>query len=122
MSEHFAVSPDGAEVAVANEAGVVWRVPLDRGAPRPLTGLSPRQVPLRYTRDGALLVAEPDRIPLAIDRLAADGQRAPWKVISPADPGWRSHIFVAIGADGGSYAYSYTRNLDELFLVDGLVR
>jgi hypothetical protein len=122
MSEHFAISPDGAEVAVADEAGAVWRVPLDGGAPRPLTGLSPRQVPLRYTRDGALLVAVPDRIPLAIDRLPAGGRREPWKLISPAGPGWRSRIFVAIAADGGSYAYSYTRNLEELFLVDGLVR
>jgi hypothetical protein len=122
MTAHFAVAPDGAEVAVADTAGAVWRVSVEGGTSRPLAGLLPRQVPLRFTRDGALLVAEPGRVPLAVDRLLPDGHREPWRVIAPADPGWGSLIFLAPSVDSRFYAYSYTRDTDELSLVDGLLR
>jgi hypothetical protein len=104
----------------ADESGAVWRIPVASGAPRPLAGLAPRQVPVRFTGDGALLVADFDHLPLQVERLLPNGQRLPWKVIAPPDRGWQTHLFLAVSADGSSYAYSYTRWLSDLFLGDGL--
>jgi hypothetical protein len=120
MTQHFAVSTDGSEVAVADESGAVWRVPVAGGAPRPLAGLAPRQVPVRFTSDGALLVADFEHLPLQVERLLPNGQRQPSKVIAPPDHGWQTQLFLAVSEDGSSYAYSYTRSLADLFLADGL--
>ena len=51
----------------------------------------------------------------------ATGARRPWKVIVPPDPAGVLAISpILITPDGKSYAYSYRRLLDDLFLVTGL--
>jgi len=47
--------------------------------------------------------------------------RTPWKVLAPGDPAGVVELFnIRVSADESSYAYSYTRQLGELYLVEGL--
>jgi len=61
-------------------------------------------------------------IPLPIDLLdVATGKRHRWRELTPPDPaGVAVTGPVRLSADGQAYAYSYRRQLDELFLAEGL--
>ena len=117
----LSVSPDGHSVATK-----INRQPtlldLDGGAPRPITGLADGEQPVAWSPDGhALFVATGDT-ERTVSRLdLASGRRTTWKVLQPADRAGITSVFgVHVGGDEQSYAYSYTRVLSELYLVDGL--
>jgi hypothetical protein len=49
------------------------------------------------------------------------GRREPWKELMPSDSAGLLAIFGAyFSADGRSYAYTYARNLSDLYLVEGV--
>ena len=49
------------------------------------------------------------------------GRRTLWKEISPSDPAGASvNAIVHITPDGKSYAYGVSRQLSQLYLVEGL--
>ncbi len=49
------------------------------------------------------------------------GKRRLWKEIHESNPGFDSAFKIGVTPDGRSYAYSWNRNLSELYLVDGLM-
>jgi hypothetical protein len=61
-------------------------------------------------------------IPARIERLdLKTGRRTPWKTLMPDDPAGVTLLSqIAIADDGESYAYTYGRFLQDLFLVDGV--
>jgi hypothetical protein len=51
----------------------------------------------------------------------ATGRRELWKQLIPADAAGVIQVGIALpSADGGSCVYTYTRQLSDLFEVDGL--
>ena len=49
------------------------------------------------------------------------GTRSLWRTLAPADPAGVVRLFaIRVSADEKSYAYSYARQLGELYVVEGL--
>jgi hypothetical protein len=88
-----------------------------------LKGLETGDVPIRWgARAGSLLCKRVDgHSTQIVDVDVTTGQRRLWSTLSPADPAGASPpSWLAISADGGSYAYSLQRIVGDLYLVDGL--
>ena len=51
----------------------------------------------------------------------ATGRREVWRELTTSDPAgvWRIHP-VTVTGDGGTYAYSYSSALGDLYLVEGV--
>jgi eukaryotic-like serine/threonine-protein kinase len=118
------VSPDSRYVLGRDAQSKILRYPLDGGAPLPLGGLEPGDVPLRWSADGrSIWLLGRDRSPARIFRLIVEtGRRALWREIVDSDPaglspGW---LRVLISADGTSYVYGYRRTLSDLYVADGI--
>ena len=71
---------------------------------------------------GSLFVRRRGEVPLRVMTLdLASGRKELWKELMPADPAGVSTIApVLITPDEKYYAYSYTRTLGDLYVVDGL--
>ena len=78
---------------------------------------------VRWAEDGrALFVFKRNEIPARVFRLDVEsGRRTPWLELMPADPAGVDRIpTVVLSPDGKSYAYSFTRELADLYLIRGL--
>jgi hypothetical protein len=96
---------------------------MDGGAPRPIAGFEPGESPVGWSRDGQSLFLERfQESTIEIHRLnTLTGRREPTFRLGPPDPaGIVGYTAVAVSPDGKSYAYSFMRNLSELYLIDGL--
>ena len=117
-----AVSPDGKWVAAADTGGAVRLYPLDGGRPRPAPGFLPEDELIRWSTDGNSVFTYAVGMPGRIFRVdLATGRREVWKELTTSDPAgvWRIHPVVVTG-DGGSWAYSYSSALGDLYLVQGV--
>ncbi len=108
------VEPDRTLGWYSLDGGEVHRLPT-----RLPLGLSP----LSLASDRRVLyVVEQGNVPGRLDRFElATGRRTPWRILVPDDTaGVVSVQSTRVTADGRAYAYSYTRYLQDLYLVDGL--
>ena len=120
------ISPDGRFAVVINPEGksMIW--PLSGGDPKLITGLSNNDRVFAWTADGKSLyigaLGGPDTLPRKISLLdPASGNRHLWRVFGPADLTGISSIGLPhISADGRAYAYTYTRALGDLYVIDGV--
>jgi eukaryotic-like serine/threonine-protein kinase len=120
-----AVSPDGRfALCVRVNDGSTWIYPTGEGAPRRVDAIDPlRERPLRWTEDGRGVYFRQWRIlPFQIFRLDLEtGQRTPWRRIAPSDlAGTEDSPLVKLSADGKVCAYSMSRKLSTLYVLDGL--
>jgi hypothetical protein len=119
------VSPDGSSLAAVDVRSGVWSLfPLDGGDPTPLVGLVEGDVPIRFAADGrSVFVRESKQFPVLVTRVAlGTGRREKVVEAEPSDMTGAAPYpsRVVITPDGETYAYSFSRHLSELFLVDGL--
>ena len=119
------VSPDSAEVLAGGPRGATMRYRLDGAMPpRPLAGLTPTDSALRWSADGkAIWIFNRATTPPVIQRLdIASGRRQHWREISVSDPAGINPDWdrVLITPDGRGYVYGYSRQLSDLFVVQGL--
>ena len=116
------VSPDGRRLIVRfNDAVVMLNA--EGGTPQPVSGLTAHDSLVAWSADGqAVFVGERHSASTIVSRVnLASGARVAWKSIVPGDlAGVQSLSRLILGADEKSYAYSYTRTLGELYIVDGL--
>jgi Tol biopolymer transport system component len=116
------VSPDGKLVAARDPEGKVVLYPVAGGAPQVVPGLDSGDRVIRWDAKGEALFLGRGLLPARIDRfrLSSGKREALWQI----EPGDRSGVGgignVFVTPDGRSYAYSYMRDLDCLYLVDGL--
>ena len=116
-------SPDGKMVAVYTAEQKTVLYPLGGGEPRPVPQLTPEDAVAGWGADGrALLVWRQSQMPVRLERLdLASGRRTLVREISPAD---RSAVIginaIALSPDEKSYAYGYTRDVSQVFTVDGV--
>jgi Tol biopolymer transport system component len=118
-----ALSPDGTRVAFTDAAHRPIICPVDGGAPRPIPGLEPYDIPIQWGSDGdTIYVTREGEIPQTVDRYSlSTGKKAAWKQLIPADRAGLVRIErVYVTPDGAHYAYSVNRVTDsDLFVVTG---
>ena len=117
------ISPDGKLVVAFAPDGIVTLYPVEGGEPRPLPGITPGEIPIRWNGDGrSLFIFRGQEMPAKLYRFdVSTQQREPWKELMPSDPAGVSMTnFVALTPDGKSYAFTYERTLSDLYLVEGL--
>jgi hypothetical protein len=86
-------------------------------------GIEEGEIPIQWRGDGhALYVYRPSRLPIEILEVdLATGRRRTARQIVLADATVvHGNVVVAITRDARSYAYSFYRQLNELYLVEGL--
>jgi hypothetical protein len=122
------VSDDGRRLVVSPSEGPAVEFTLTAdgttdGAPRPVPGLEPSDLPLRFDRDGRHLYVQSEfEVPARIVRIdTRTGERTPWRELRPLDP---AGVFVVdrlhVSSDGSAYVYSTRRVLSVLSSVEGL--
>jgi serine/threonine protein kinase/WD40 repeat protein len=118
----FAVSPDGKAVAAigSDRRGMIF--PIAGGQTRTISGIVDGEFPLRFGEDGRSLYVWKRELPARVYRVDLEtGNRELWKELMPVDPGGVERISnVVITPDAKSYAYTYSRLLSDLFVVEGL--
>ncbi len=120
------ISPDGRLVALNHRSpkGSTTQVfPTEGGEPRAVPGFEEDDVIIRWADDGhSLFVFKRNEVPARVFRLdIVTGKRTPWLELMPADPAGVTRIWtIAMSADGKSYAYNFTRELSDLYLICGL--
>jgi DNA-binding winged helix-turn-helix (wHTH) protein len=114
------MAPDGSAI-VARCDSALCVYPLD-GSPARRIADSEKLVPVGWEGLGAVIARDSSMIPARLHRLdLASGRRTPWRDLAPHDPaGVRRVNSVSIAADGRTYAYSYTRQVSDLYSVTGL--
>jgi len=124
VSEIGEISPDGKLVAAisAEHKLVLYSLESDL-PPRPVSGATPSDVLIGWHSENRMLyVFQRGELPTKIYRLDVEtGRRELWKELIPADmTGVTNRPQIKITPDGKSYAYSYYRNLSQLYLIEGL--
>jgi Tol biopolymer transport system component len=118
----FAVSPNGRVVAAIgpDHKGVLF--PMAGGEAKPIAGLVNGEFPLRFSADGTSLFVWKRDLPARVYTVALDsGKHEVWKELMPVDPSGVERISnVVVTPDGKYYAYTYSRLLSDLFVVEGL--
>ena len=116
------VSPDGRFVAGVSRDQRLHACPIGGGDPTPVTDLLPRERMLQWASDGrSLYVGRFGGASVSVARIDREtGRRVPWRVFSVPDLAGAGFLSVVLTPDARSYAYSYVRRLDDLYLVEGL--
>ena len=118
------ISPDGRSIVARQPDGRVAIYPADGNSePRPVPGLEPEEVPMRWTPDGrSIYVTRLSALPGIIDVVdIGSGQRTKWKEFQPVDAtGVEQAGPAMISPDGTTYVYSFRRVLGDLFLATGI--
>lgn len=118
-------TPDEKFVLVHDRANQCWFYPISAGEPKslPLT-LGRNEFILNFldhSRSILLLATKPNATAQVFRVDVDSGHRELWKEITPPDPsGVQNIASVAFSADGKSYAYSISRMISDLYVVDGL--
>ncbi|MFN2454288.1 MAG: BTAD domain-containing putative transcriptional regulator [Pyrinomonadaceae bacterium] len=123
LTSPHALSPDGKTVAALGPDQKLYLYPVAGGVPQIVTGAVSGDVPVRWSADaGSLFVRQRGEVPSVIYQLdLQSGSKQLWGELMPADKaGVREILRVLFTPDGQSYAYTYTRELSELYLVSGL--
>ena len=115
-----AISPDGTVLAARCESALCL-YPLAGGEARRIAD-SEMMNPVGWQGPRVLIARSASTIPARLFRFdVAAGRRTPWHELAPQDAaGVRRINSVSIAADGQSYAYSYTRQVSDLYAVTGL--
>jgi eukaryotic-like serine/threonine-protein kinase len=117
------VPPLGDCVAATSQGTGLSLYPLNGGPAVAVGGSEPGDRVSGWAADGrSLWVFRRDEVPARIHRLdLATGRRELWRTVSPADPaGVFSVTNFLVTADGRSYAYSFSRVLSDLYVVEGV--
>jgi hypothetical protein len=116
------ITPDGRSILTAKE-GVLVLSPVEGGEPRRLGWKLDGAIPLRISGAGHWLYvqrSEPGRATIFRADLKT-GKQELWKEVVPSDPvGVRYVGRASITPDGKTYAYHLTRQVSDLYLVEGL--
>jgi len=93
------------------------------GDPQLLPGIQPDEDMVRWNKDGrSMLVQSRGSAPLRVFQVDLDaGRRSLWKEIAPADrAGVITINAVQVAPDGKTYAYGLSRQLDSLYVAEGI--
>jgi eukaryotic-like serine/threonine-protein kinase len=115
------ITADQGTLLARRSDGQFARFPLAGGEPVPVEGMSPEDVPVRWSLSGdALYILWRERLPARLERLdLASGRREMIRELMPPDPaGVVSVLNVLLTPDASSYAYTHARMLSDLFWAE----
>jgi serine/threonine protein kinase len=121
--ESHLVSPDGKFIFARDLSETGWLYPVAGGEARKLPGWLPADIWVTWSGDGrSAYVYQDDKTSAPVYRLdIATGRRELVMTFAPSDPaGVTAVLNVRMTADGKSYAYSFNRELSDLFQVEGV--
>lgn len=115
-------SPDGHILAISEDGRALLYAPRETGAPQREIKLAQNEAPSGWTADGKSIYAfDAFAKPPAIVRIdLASGRRQFWKQLPTPSETQAKGEGLVITPDGESYAYTYSRHLSDLYLVQGL--
>jgi Tol biopolymer transport system component len=121
--ESHVASPDGKWIFAHDLSGQGTLYPIDGGSPHPIPGCHADDIWIRWSADaksGYVYHDEKKSAPVfRID--VTSGKRDRVWTLMPGDPAGVTSIYrVRLSADGKTYAYSYVRELSDLFQVEGV--
>ena len=117
------ITPDSKFLLARNAQRQYWLYPIAGGEPQRLNiSLNSGDFIIGFAADGKSIRVRTATIPVEIFNVdLATGHRELWKEITPADPAGAQMVFgLTFSADSKSYAYSVSRVLSDLYVVDGL--
>jgi len=116
------VSPDGSRVVAHDAQGRLNAYRVDGGAPEPIQGISPLDLPLEWSADGgALFVTRLGELPWRIRRRElASGRETPLTEVAPGQLAGARLSWVFLTPDGRFWVHSYSRLLTDLYAADGV--
>jgi Tol biopolymer transport system component len=120
--ESHVVSPDGKFAFARDLSGKGQLYPLAGGEPQSLSGWLPKDIWITWSADGrSAYLYQDEKTSAPVYRLdVATGKRELVMTLGPNDSAGVTAIQnLRITPDGKSYAYSFSRELSDLFLVDG---
>src|SRR5262249_45684194 len=106
--------------------GPDWRArlyPTSAGGTPPAASFAEGDYPIRWSSDPHVLYVRAGavRLPAKLFPLTLDGEREPWKGVSPSDRGGVVEVrIVVMSPDARAYAYTYVQILSDLFVAEGL--
>ena len=119
------VSPDGQWIVTVGPQQKLSLFPVAGGEPRPIPGQADGDEPIQWSADGRKIYVRQDNQEINIMRVyqldLSTGGRELRKEYIPADPVRSAQVLpLVMTPDGKSYAYTYSRNSYDLYLVKGL--
>lgn len=123
LTSSDALSPDATRVAAVAPDQFATLYPVDGGTPTRVPGTAAGEVPIHWTPDGrSLFIWQRGQAPARVRVVdVRSGRGTPWKELMPPDAsGVHEILRIVMSDDARSYAYSYTRELSTLHVVDGL--
>ena len=115
------VSPDAQQI-VAKRDGEFYLYPVSGGAPRMIGDAAPNETAIRWHAGGdSFFVSRKGQITFKLFRMdARNGAKTLVRELRPPDPVGVTASNLTVTPDGASYAFSFQRDLSNLFLVTGL--
>jgi Tol biopolymer transport system component len=115
------MSPDRIRMLVSSGFRDYAILNVQTGSMSPMRGLLPQEDPVGWHPDGKDVLVRQRILPANLYRLdPSTGKRELFRTITPAEPAGVEDIAGFKFAAGGSYGYSYSRILSELYVIDGL--
>jgi Tol biopolymer transport system component len=116
------VSPDGKSAVGIHEGGIYLHR-LDKEVSQRLAAAEAEEFALRWSADGRSLFTAVRRGATGFQVFRVDvagGRKSLWKELKPPDPVGVTMFSLVVAPDGNSYAYSYQRDMADLYLISGL--
>lgn len=123
ISTPHSVSPDGKFVVFINSDRRVYLYSTDTAESTLLPRLEPDYLPIAWSANGKYIyVRERGQVPAIIFRYELEtGKKEQILELMPKDrTGVHEILRILLTPDAASYAYSYTRELSDLFIIEGL--
>jgi DNA-binding SARP family transcriptional activator/Tol biopolymer transport system component len=123
ISSPHSISPDGKQVAFINSEKKVCLLEIETAKRHLLSGLESDYLIVGWSKDGKyLFVRERSKIPAVIYRYElSTAKKEEWIELMPKDKtGVHEILRVLLAEEAQSYAYSYSRELSDLFVIDNL--
>ena len=118
----LAISPDGKFVIfTTGSEDRFLAYPIEGGEPRAVAGLTQGDRPIVWSADSRSLFVRKIGATGEVYLVNIEtGKRQLWKTFMPPDPAGVDGVVPVLSPDGRFYAYSYGRNLSDLYSVGGV--
>jgi Tol biopolymer transport system component len=123
ISSPHSISPDGKLVSVIDAQKRVCLCPTDGGELTPIEGLESGFLVVRWSGDGKSLFIRKgsgDSTEIYRYELETRKQIKVFNLVPNDKSGIQEILRVLLTPDGTSYAYSYTRELSDLFIIESM--
>jgi DNA-binding SARP family transcriptional activator/WD40 repeat protein len=123
ISSPHSISPDGRQVAIINPENIICLLEIENRKCAALKKLGENFLFVRWSVDGRyIFIRERGQVPALIYRYdLASGQMEEWLELTPKNQiGVHEILRVLLTPDGRSYAYSFVRELSDLYLIEDL--